>query len=132
METSQRFSPNLLNFQWSLPVEVEIKRFLHITRSHDQWVTWLGVSDTLNLNQKVYSKSNRTQQQKYLCITNWGKFVLKIGAALFYYKLGQTLGKGKFITNWGSFIITNWGKYCYKLGKNLLQIWADITNYGNY
>ena len=35
--------------------------------------------------------SKRTQQQKYMCITNWGKFVLQIAAALFYYKLGPTL-----------------------------------------
>ena len=45
------------------------------------------MSDTLILNQKVYSESNRTQQQKYMCITNWGKFVLQIRKALFYYKL---------------------------------------------
>ena len=45
----------------------------------------------VNLNHKGYSKSNRTQQQKDICITNWGKLVLQIGAALFYYKLGQTL-----------------------------------------
>ena len=49
------------------------------------------MSDTLSLNKKVYSKRNRTQHQKYMCITNWGKLVLQIGAALFYYKLGQTL-----------------------------------------
>ena len=39
--------------------------------------------DTLNLNQT-------TQQQKYMCITNWDKLVLQIGPALSYYKLGQT------------------------------------------
>ena len=64
------------------------KRLLHIKWSHDQWVTWLGRWDTLTLNQKGYSKSNRTQWKKYVCITNWGKLVLQIGAALFYYKLG--------------------------------------------
>ena len=78
------------------------------------------MSDTLNLNQNVYSKTNRTHHQKYMCITNWGKLVLQIGVALFYYKLGQNV----FI-NWGSFIITNWGKRCYKLGK-LLQIRATV------
>ena len=90
------------------------------------------MSDTLNLNQKGYSKSNRTQQQKYLCITNSGKFVLKIGAALFYYKLGQTLGKGTFITigeasllQIEASIITNWGKIYYKFGQ-ILQIRAII------
>ena len=50
-----------------------------------------------------------------MCIINWGNFVLQIGAALFYYKLGQ-----KF---------TNWGKMYYKLGQ-VLQIRAIITNYG--
>ena len=56
--------------------------------------------DTLTLNHKGYSKSNRIQQQKYMCITNWGKIVLQIGAALFYYKLGQTLLQiGAAITN---------------------------------
>ena len=35
-----------------------------------------------------------------MCITNWGKLVLQIGAALFYYKLGQVLLQiGAAITN---------------------------------
>ena len=70
-------------------------------------------SKTLNLNQKVYSKSNRTQQQKYMCITNWGKFVLQIWAALFYYKLGQTLlqiGAASLLQIRAS-VVTNWGSY---------------------
>ena len=79
------------------------------------------MSDTLNLNQKVYSKCNRTQQQKYMCITNWGKLVLQIGAALFYYKLGQTL------LQIGTSVVTNWGSY-YKLGQPLLENRAAITN----
>ena len=38
------------------------KAFLKkISWSHDQWITWLGGSDTLNLNHEGYSKSNRTQ-----------------------------------------------------------------------
>ena len=38
--------------------------------------------------------------QKYICITNWGNLVLQIEAALFYYKLGQTLLQiGAAITN---------------------------------
>ena len=71
--------------------------------------------------------------------------MLQIGAALFYYKLGQTLlqiGAASllqigaiFATNWGSYYklgqpllqnrgaITNWAKIYYKLGQ-LLQIWA--------
>ena len=44
-----------------------------------------------HLNNKGYSKSNKTQRQKDICITNWGKLVLQTGAALFYYKLGQML-----------------------------------------
>ena len=46
-----------------------------------------------------YSKSNRTQ------ITNWEKLVLQVGAALFYYKLGQTL------LQIGATTITKWGSY---------------------
>ena len=75
------------------------------------------MSDTLILNQKVYTKSNRTQQQKYMCIRNWGKLVLQIGATLFYYKLGQTLlqiGAASLLQIRAS-VITNWGSY-YKLG----------------
>ena len=77
--------------------------------------------------------------------------MLQIGAALFYYKLGQKLlqtGAASFlqiragiVTNWGSHYklgqslsqnraaITNWGKMYYKLGQ-VLQIRAIITNYG--
>ena len=33
-----------------------------ISPPHDQWVTWLGGRDTLNLNHKGYSKSNRPQR----------------------------------------------------------------------
>ena len=67
--------------------------------------------------------------------------MLQIGAALLYYKLGQTLLQigASVVINWGSYykleqlllqigqllqigakFITNWGRY-YKLGK-LLQI----------
>ena len=87
------------------------------------------MSDTLILNQKVYSKSNRTQQQKYMCITNWGKLVLQIGAALFYYKLGQTLLQigAASLLQIGASVVTNWGSY-YKLGQLLLQNRRAITN----
>ena len=71
------------------------------------------------------------------CVTNWGSFVL-------------LQIRAKVVTNWGSFIITNWSKCCYKLGQllpvretvimkggsyyklgqNLLQIRAIITNWG--
>ena len=82
----------------------------------------LSVSDTLNLNQKVYSKSNRTQQQKYMHLKNWGKPVLKIGAALFYYKLGETFLKtgAAPLLQIGASAVTNWGSY-YKLGQPFLQ-----------
>ena len=75
--------------------------------------------------------------------------MLQIGAALFYYKLGQTLLqtgaasllqiRASVVTNWDSYYklgqpllqnrtaITNWGKIYYKLGQ-VLQIRAIITN----
>ena len=77
--------------------------------------------------------------------------MFQIGAALFYYKLGQTLLQiggtsllqigASDITNWGSYynlgqpllqnraVITNWGKIYYKL-EQVLQIRAIITNWG--
>ena len=69
--------------------------------------------------------------------------MLQIGAALFYYKLGQTLllVGANVVTNWGSFsklrqlllrnrgAIINWGKMYYKLGQ-VLQIRLIITNWG--
>ena len=77
--------------------------------------------------------------------------MLKIWAALFYYKLGQTLLQiqaasllqigASVITIWGSYYklgqlllqnkaaITDWGKIYYKLGQ-VLQITAIITNWG--
>ena len=77
--------------------------------------------------------------------------MLQIGAALFYYKLGQTLLqigaasllqiRASVVTNWGSYYklgqpllqnrtaITNWGKMYYKLGQ-VLQLRAIITNWG--
>ena len=78
-----------------------------------------------------------------MCITNWGKLVLQIGTALFYYKLRQTLLQigASVVTNWGSYYnlgqpllqnraaITNWGKVYYKLGQ-VLQIRTIITNWG--
>ena len=68
--------------------------------------------------------------------------MLRIGAALFYYKLGQTLLQigASVVTNWGSYYklgqpllqnraaITNWGKIYYKLGQ-VLQIRVVITNW---
>ena len=48
--------------------------------------------------------------------------MLQIGAALFYYKLGQTL------LQIGA-AIANWGKMYYKLGQ-VLQIRAIVTNWG--
>ena len=57
--------------------------------------------------------------------------MLQIGAALFYYKLGQTLlqiGAASLLQIRAS-VATNWGSY-YKLGQPLLQNWAAITNWG--
>ena len=77
--------------------------------------------------------------------------MLQIGAALFYYKLGQTLLhiwaalllqiRASVVTYRGSYYklgqpllqnsaaITNWGKIYYKLGQ-VLQIRTIITNWG--
>ena len=41
--------------------------------------------------------------------------MLQIGAALFYYKLGQTLLQIRVASS----VVTNWGSY-YKLGQPLL------------
>ena len=82
---------------------------------------------------------------------NWDKLVLQIEAALFYYKLGQTLLQigaasllqigASVVTNWGSYYksgqpllqnrvaIKNWDKIYYKL-EQVLQIRAIITNLG--
>ena len=57
--------------------------------------------------------------------------MLQIGAALFYYKLGQTLlqiGAASLLQIRAS-AVTNWGSY-YKLGQLLLQNMAVITNCG--
>ena len=55
--------------------------------------------------------------------------MLQIGAALFHYKLGQTLLqiRAALILQIRAIIITNWGSY-YKLGQPLLQNRAAFTN----
>ena len=56
--------------------------------------------------------------------------MLQIEAALFYYKLGQTLlqiGAASLLQIRASFV-TNWGSY-YKLGHSLFQNRAAITNW---
>ena len=57
--------------------------------------------------------------------------MLQIGAALFYYKLGQTLLQigAALLLQIGASVLTNWGSY-YKLGQKLLQNRAAITNCG--
>ena len=84
-------------------------------------------------------------------MTSLGKLALHIGAALFHYKLGQTLLqfgsalllqiRASVVTNRDSYYklgqpllqnraaITNWGKIYYKRGQ-VLQITAIITNWG--
>ena len=55
--------------------------------------------------------------------------MLQIGAALFYYKLRQTLlqiGAASSLQIRASFV-TNWGSY-YNLGQQFLQNRAGITN----
>ena len=57
--------------------------------------------------------------------------MLQIGAALFYYKLGQTFLQieAASLLQIGPSVLTNWGSY-YKLGQPLLQNRAAITNCG--
>ena len=57
--------------------------------------------------------------------------MLQIRAALFYYKLGQTLlqiGTASLLQI-GARVVTNWGSY-YKLGKPLFQNTANY--FANY
>ena len=58
-------------------------------------------------------------------------YVLQIGAALFYHKLGQMLlqiGAASLLQIRAS-VVTNWGSY-YKSRQPLLQNRAAITNWG--
>ena len=57
--------------------------------------------------------------------------MLQIGAALFYYKLGQTLLQigAASLLQIGESVVTDWGSY-YKIGQPLLQNRAVITNWG--
>ena len=57
--------------------------------------------------------------------------MLQIGAALFYYKLGQTLLQigAAFLLQVGASAVTNWGSY-YKLRQQLLQNRTAITSWG--
>ena len=66
-----------------------------------------------------------------MCIANWDKLLLQIGAALFYYKLGQTLLhiEAALLLQIRASVVTYWGSY-YKLGQPLLQNKAAITNWG--
>ena len=66
--------------------------------------------------------------------------MLQIGAALFYYKLGQTLLQigAASLLQIRAIVVTNWGSY-YKLGQPLLQNRAAIqigakciTNWGRH
>ena len=116
------------------PGEGGDKIFFNSMWSHDRSIT-----NPHHKSQRLYSKNNRTLQQKYIPITNWGNFVL-------------LQIRANVVINWGSFINTSWGKCCsklgqllqisatvitkegsyYKLGQNVLKIWAGITNSGNY
>ena len=93
-ETFQSFSSNLLNFRWPLSAEVGVKllfAYQMITWPMSHVTRWMRYP---HLNNKGYSKSNKIQRQKDICITNWGSFVL--------LQIRENV-----VTNWGSFIITN-------------------------
>ena len=66
-----------------------------------------------------------------MCITNWGKLVLQIGAALFYYKLRQTLSQigAASLLQIRASVVTKWDSY-YKSGKPLLQNWDRYYKLG--
>ena len=66
-----------------------------------------------------------------MCITDSGKLVLQIGAALYYYKLVQTLLHIRVVLllEIATSVVTNWDSY-YKLGQPFLQNWVAITNLG--
>ena len=95
---------------------------------HNQRLTWLDGWDTLALNHKGYSKSNRNYKLGQACVTNWNSFILlQIKANVVtnwgnYYKLGQPLLQNRAA-------ITNWGEIYYKL-EQVLQIREIITNWG--
>ena len=86
----------------------------------------VGGWDTLTLNHPHPKVIVRATE-----LNNKNIYVLQIGAALFYYKLGQTLlqiGAASLLQIRAS-VVTNWGSY-YKLGQPLLQNRAAITNWG--
>ena len=59
--------------------------------------------------------------------------MLKIGAALLYYKLGKNLlqtGAASLLLI-GASVATNWGSY-YRSGQPLLQNRAAMTNWGRH
>ena len=66
-----------------------------------------------------------------MCITDSGKLVLQIGAALYYYKLVQTLLHIRVVLllEIATSVVTNWDSY-YKLGQPFLQNGGAITNLG--
>ena len=94
----------------------------------------------------IIVQASDLNNKKYICISNWGKLVLQFGAALFRYKLRQTLLQNRAaITNWGIKLtcVTSWASFVLlqiranvilQIGAaSLLQIWATvITKYDNY
>ena len=59
--------------------------------------------------------------------------MLQIGAALFYYKLGQTLLQigAASLLQIRAIVVTNWGSY-YKLGQPLLQNRAAAIDWNRH
>ena len=59
--------------------------------------------------------------------------LLQIGATLFYYKSEQTVLQigAALLLQIGTSIVTNWGSY-YKLGQPLLQNGIAFINWGRY
>ena len=77
----------------------------------------------------VIVRTTELNNRNIYVIANWGKLVLLIGVALFYYKFGQTLLQigAALLLQIGKSTIANWGSY---LGQLLLQNSAAITSQG--
>ena len=79
----------------------------------------------------VIVRTTELNNRNIYLIANWGKLVLQIWVALFYYKFGQTLLQtgAALLLQIGKSTIANLGSY-YKLGQLLLQNRAAITSHG--
>ena len=100
--------------------KLEMHLFANITWSHDRWATWLDGWAQLNLRHTLLNLITKIYMYYKLgqaFVTNWGSFVL-------------LQIRANVVKNWDSFLIPDWGNCYYKLGQNVLQVRAIITNWG--